>query len=303
MRTPPSFYEVIRGLEELGDEFDSHGTFYLTPKCYVSGPMRGIPRYNYDSFKAATKLLREAGWEVFSPQEKDENLGIDPPEDGVTDLSLVALSIGDDLKAICKSNAVFVLPGWEWSEGALLEVEVAHRIGVPVYTFLNQRKIEAPERAPHEFSSRALSGAERKDAGDGYLRPRSLSAPESAIEYGPSWRSTHEPTGGQKGRREAVFATIPIYALTQEARVHGHSIRKYPDAEQGLPNWRLGVPWSWFYDAAFRHLLNFWAGESLDPESELHALAHVRWMCAALMEHERLGLGVDDRIHQLSSVA
>lgn len=114
------------------------------------------------------------------------------------------------------------------------------------------------------------------------------------IDFGPESRATDPVTGGKKGRKQAVFANIPIYAQVMKARVHGFGIFKYPD-EGGAPNWTKGTPWSWMYDAAQRHLLAFWSGETINPESGLPHLAHAAWMLDILMEFEFKGLGTDDR--------
>jgi hypothetical protein len=115
-----------------------------------------------------------------------------------------------------------------------------------------------------------------------------------SLDFGPEERATDPSTGGSKGRKQAVFANISVYAQVMRARVHGFGIFKYPD-DGGAPNWTKGMPWSWFYDAAFRHLLSFWSGESINPESGLPHLAHAGWMLDALMEYEHKGIGTDDR--------
>ena len=40
----------------------------MVTKVYLAGPMRGLPRYNFDAFDRAAKYLREDGYAVFSPE-------------------------------------------------------------------------------------------------------------------------------------------------------------------------------------------------------------------------------------------
>src|SRR5262245_32796093 len=96
-------------------------------KVYLAGPMRGIPEFNFPAFHAAAKLLRNRGWEVFSPAENDlEVFGRDPSkgnttgdekqfakEMGVSDLELRRRCFAVDTKWICEhADAIALLPGW-----------------------------------------------------------------------------------------------------------------------------------------------------------------------------------------------
>lgn len=274
------------------------------PKCYLSGPMTGLPYFNFPAFEKGAEILRLAGWFVYSPRENDAEQKLPGSAEGkFEDLGVPFKDVIKlDLWQVCDSDAVFVLPGWEHSRGSLIEVDVAHRVGVPVYTLLEGREIEAPEDKPHEFSSRASGElVERPDSRSGVIGGSTPPSP-TTLDFGPSWREKSEE-GTSKGRREAIFSNIPVYALIQEARVHGNSVvpkdgepAKYVDTEPGVPNWLHGAPYSWFIDALWRHLLAYGAGLSFDHESGLHNLAHVRWMCGWLMEHERRGTGTDDRL-------
>jgi len=99
-------------------------------KLYLAGPMRGYPEYNFPAFHAAAAELRAQGHEVFSPAERDLNEdGFNPKTDEAKPLRYYMLF---DLPAVLKSDAVAVLPGWEKSTGAKLEVHVARVCGIPV---------------------------------------------------------------------------------------------------------------------------------------------------------------------------
>lgn len=112
-----------------------------------------------------------------------------------------------------------------------------------------------------------------------------------ALDFGDEVRVTDEKTGGQKGAKLARLDLIPVYAQVEEAKVHGMGAAKYAPY-----NWRKGYDWSLSYGALQRHLLAFWNGEDLDPESGLPHLAHARWHTGALLEFLHYGLGNDDRL-------
>lgn len=98
-------------------------------RVYLAGPMTGYPRWNFDAFEDAARRLREAGHEVWSPHERDLAKGFDPGSDGAGfDLRQALV---DDVEAVLASEAVVLLPGWEDSPGALIEVVTAEAAGIP----------------------------------------------------------------------------------------------------------------------------------------------------------------------------
>lgn len=66
-------------------------------------------------------------------------------------------------------------------------------------------------------------------------------------------------------------------------------------AKYGRWNWLKGMPWSELVGSAKRHIELWLSGESTDPETGCHHLAHAAWNCLALMTYHAFGLGVDDR--------
>lgn len=86
---------------------------------YLAGPMTGLPAMNYPAFHAAAAQLRRAGHQVENPAEN-------PPCDSW--LAYMRLS----LIQIARADAIYMLPGWENSNGARIEHGLAVDLGLPV---------------------------------------------------------------------------------------------------------------------------------------------------------------------------
>jgi len=97
-------------------------------------------------------------------------------------------------------------------------------------------------------------------------------------------------TGGQKGQKPQQMSAIDPHAIMRVAEVAGFGAEKYSKL-----NYMRGFDWSLAYDAAQRHLHEFWKGVDTDPESGLPHLAHAAWQCLALISFLERGLGTDDR--------
>ncbi|WGH21382.1 nucleoside deoxyribosyltransferase [Arthrobacter phage Emotion] len=100
-------------------------------RLYLAGPMTGYPRWNFDAFHLAAAALRAKGYTVLSPAEMDLTAGFDPdaPVEEFT-LQDRQRALRNDLRVILdRSDAIAVLPDWEKSAGASIEVAVAKAIG------------------------------------------------------------------------------------------------------------------------------------------------------------------------------
>jgi len=91
---------------------------------YIAGPMTGLPEFNYPAFFEAEQRLWKYGFLTLNParQSKDD----DADSRGWVDY--MRLGITDVLAA----DGIAVLPGWETSRGARLEVHVAVELRLPV---------------------------------------------------------------------------------------------------------------------------------------------------------------------------
>lgn len=93
---------------------------------------------------------------------------------------------------------------------------------------------------------------------------------------------------------KAPMEYIPFGPMAQVAKVFKHGADKY-----GKFNWRVEPINATTYVAAIsRHTLLEWAqGVDIDHDSGIHPLAHVIASCLIVMDSEKWGTLIDDRLH------
>jgi len=92
-------------------------------RIYISGPMTGIDDLNFPAFYAAAARLKDAGFKPCNPAD----LNPDPTTPR-------SICLRNDIKALCDCDGLALLPGWESSAGAHLELNVAYQLAIPVAT-------------------------------------------------------------------------------------------------------------------------------------------------------------------------
>lgn len=93
-------------------------------QTYLSGPMTGIPEFNHPAFHAKAAELRALGVDVLNPAEHDAECGTDMPW---------AFYLRRDLVLLAEQcDRIVLLPGWENSKGARLEVHVGKELGMEI---------------------------------------------------------------------------------------------------------------------------------------------------------------------------
>lgn len=105
-------------------------TTFRSETLYISGPMAGYPNLNRAAFREAANRLARAGFKTLNPLDN----GL--PGDLEWSDYLRA-----DIKMVCDADAIALLPGWEASRGARLEVATAHGLGMtslPLNVWLGQ---------------------------------------------------------------------------------------------------------------------------------------------------------------------
>ncbi|MGZ9667514.1 DUF4406 domain-containing protein [Pseudomonas sp. GNP014] len=90
-------------------------------RLYLAGPMTGFEDFNFPAFNKMAADLRARGYVVENPAEQ-----------GVVDGAEWADYMAYDLTRLGLCGQVAVLPGWENSKGARLEVHIARELGMTV---------------------------------------------------------------------------------------------------------------------------------------------------------------------------
>lgn len=91
-------------------------------KLYITGPMTGLPEFNYPAFYAAALELQAGGYMTENPADAF---------DGATDMPW-ATYLKRDIHALLECDGLATLDGWEKSKGATLECHIATTLGMPV---------------------------------------------------------------------------------------------------------------------------------------------------------------------------
>ena len=291
----------------------------MSRSCYLAGPMRNLPRYNFDAFDAAAYALRQDGWTVQSPAEHDRSMGFNP--DGSLDGFDLSAAMAWDLQQVLDTDCIIILPGWESSTGCHYELSVCHALGKPVFQYPELTPAELPDVVtdPVGSSKRVGSKAQRArfsaeqadyahmrgvDGPGAYIREHAGGARvkrPDAFDKALIWddiaggklgevRVVDPTTGGAKGSKPAQLGALDPGSLLRVAEVAGFGGAKYDRY-----NFLKGYRWSLSFDALQRHLLAYWGGQDNDEESGLPHLAHAAWHCLALTAFMDRGLGTDDR--------
>lgn len=100
---------------------------------YIAGPMSGYPEFNFPAFFAAQKMFEADGWKVWNPAAKEYENGVQEAPSFSSGDNKALVEGGWDYKSaflwdcekVITSDAIYLLPGWEFSPGACAEHAVA----------------------------------------------------------------------------------------------------------------------------------------------------------------------------------
>lgn len=238
-------------------------------KCYVAGPMTGMPDWNRPAFEKAARAWAAAGWETRTPIEMDDK-EYGGPERASRTIPYPILLLRD-LDRIVECQAVALLPGWENSRGARLEVHWAAVCQIPVYDAITGQAVWWKESLTPDRKVVHAAAPVHASVNSGEERVVS-------------------PTGGAKGQKMERYDLIPPEPLRLLAEHYGRGAKKYGD-----DNWTKGYDWSLNFAAMQRHAWAFWGGEDNDPETGSPHMVAVAWHAFTLLAFASMHPEFDNR--------
>ena len=100
-------------------------------KVYIAGPMRGHPEFNIKAFnKAEKKLNKLSCYDPYNPARHDKALGLKAKE--LVSKKGLREVMKRDLLSLCTCDCIYMLTGWEKSEGAIIEHRLATMLGLTI---------------------------------------------------------------------------------------------------------------------------------------------------------------------------
>jgi hypothetical protein len=187
-------------------------------RVYLSGPMTGIPDNNFPAFREWAARLRADGYDVVSPAEIEE-------------AGSWEMCLRKDMRELPTCDAIALMPGWERSKGAHLELHVAHRLGMEVMHLPLQFDLVAHLRRQAAFSERTFGPGARVQGVVDHIRKELVEVEDEGgplaewvdviiLGFDGAWRSGATP--------EQIVAAIVAKQTKNEGR-------RWPD-------WRTAEP-------------------------------------------------------------
>ena len=123
-----------------------------------------------------------------------------------------------------------------------------------------------------------------RDEGD---KPDAIDVTQQALD---AIFSDDEETGMKHDDGKLRYDLIPPEIITALAAIFTYGAGKYAprNCERGFSYGRL-------YAALWRHMIPFWEGRSIDPESGMSHLNHALFNVGMLLVQEKRRTGTDDR--------
>lgn len=98
---------------------------------YIAGPMRGCPDFNRKEFYRAEAALNSRGiYKIINPCKEDKQLKL--TDDQLSSTEGLRIVMSRDLTDITTCDIIYMLTGWEKSEGAKIEHALATMLSMTI---------------------------------------------------------------------------------------------------------------------------------------------------------------------------
>lgn len=132
----------------------------MRERVYIAGPMTGLPDFNYPAFHAAAAELRSQGLHVENPAEHGTVAGAEWSD-----------YLRYDIGRLATCGAIYLLPGWEKSKGAQLEVHIARTLGMSIAHAPGAMSVLQADDCALIYSAIACSSAHYRSMGTASTAP------------------------------------------------------------------------------------------------------------------------------------
>lgn len=112
-------------------------------KIYISGPITANKEHYRECFSAAVDFLKSKGYDVIDPSIDDYTEAVKSA--GIEDVwskEAWVYYLQRDINIVANCDGIYLLKGWEESNGATVELAVAKHCNIPVY--FEERQDEVP---------------------------------------------------------------------------------------------------------------------------------------------------------------
>lgn len=142
--TTPDEYQMLKAKLASGQSMtvtrESASYESVKGKVFISGPMTGIPKFNFPEFDAAADFFRAQGFIVVNPADLSRRAGVNinalPDDYDWKDYSVLGIDYETLLNASVQSlsdcDMIYMLRGWESSRGAKEERRVAQEMRLDI---------------------------------------------------------------------------------------------------------------------------------------------------------------------------
>lgn len=261
-------------------------TYLACPYSHPS-PIVREERFKFCT-RAAAWLIREKGWNVFSPITHSHPLHVQGGCSG--DWSFWEQFDREYISLSCRL-VVLLLPGWSKSTGVSSEIKIAQAQGLEILyldTTLDGFMFVKGDQAADVPMAQGIDGNPLD------LRLNLKDIP--GLKIIETNMATAVPPGMDNPKDLIGMTKPPLRLLPGPALIRLSKVMELGAKKYGPYNWRQkAVRYTVYLEAAMRHILSALDGEETDPQSKQSHAAHAGACMMIILDAQSTGHLIDDR--------
>lgn len=209
----------------------------------LSGPMRGIPEYNYPQFFAVEEALtyyltadgavsHDDGWTLLNPARSFDGELFHPIE----------AYMKKSLDMAVKADVIVLLPGWKVSQGTNAEINVGIHTGAKFWSAIPNTACEEgwefnPVNVVDELDKLSIPSGKLAPVGRNFDTGAYRDTEEGKLDY------------------EGFLSPMVLYAYAEY--MHRHRVQSNGEMRPA-DNWQRGIPKDVYMKSMWRHFMDVW---------------------------------------------